>query len=59
MLKELGITSIDLMTNNPLKIEAILASDIEVHKRVPVIIPAKKENKGYLKTKKEQMGHLF
>jgi len=59
MLKELGITSIDLMTNNPLKIQAMLDSDIEVHKRVPVIIPAKKENKGYLKTKKEEMGHLF
>jgi len=59
MLKELGITSIDLMTNNPLKIQAILDSDIEVNKRIPVIIPAKKENKGYLKTKKEEMGHLF
>ena len=59
MLHDLGITSIDLLTNNPLKLAAIKASDIKVRKRVPLIIPAKAENKGYLQTKKEEMGHLF
>jgi len=59
MLKDLGITAIELLTNNPKKIEAIANSSIEVTKRVPLIIPAKKENYGYLKTKKEEMGHLI
>lgn len=59
MLQDLGITTIDLLTNNPLKIQAIANSPIIIRKRIPLIIPAKKENKGYLKTKKEEMGHLF
>jgi len=59
MLQDLGITTIDLLTNNPLKIQAIENSPIIIRKRIPLIIPAKKENKGYLKTKKEEMGHLF
>jgi len=59
ILKDLGITSINLLTNNPLKIKAIEGSSIQIKKRVPLIIPAKKENVGYLQTKKEEMGHLF
>lgn len=59
ILQDLGITIIDLLTNNPLKIKALEASPIKIRKRLPLIIPAKKENKGYLRTKKEEMGHLF
>lgn len=59
ILKDLGIQSIDLLTNNPKKIEAIENSDIEIRKRLALDIPAKKENYGYLKTKKEAMGHLL
>jgi 3,4-dihydroxy 2-butanone 4-phosphate synthase/GTP cyclohydrolase II len=59
ILKDLGIFSIDLLTNNPEKIGAIEKSSIEIRKRVPLIIPAKRENYGYLKTKKEEMGHLL
>jgi len=59
ILKDLGIATIDLLTNNPLKIEAIATSELEIRKRVPLDIPAKKENYGYLKTKQEKMGHLL
>lgn len=59
ILKDLGISTIDLLTNNPLKIEAIATSEIHIRKRVPLHIPAKKENYGYLKTKKDKMGHLL
>jgi len=59
IMKDLQINSVDLMTNNPLKIKAIESSDIKVRKRVPVIIPPKRENYGYLKTKEEVMGHMF
>ena len=59
ILKDLGIKEIDLLTNNPKKIEAIEHSDIRIRKRVALDIPAVKENYGYLKTKKEEMGHLL
>ncbi len=59
ILQDLGISTIDLMTNNPLKIKAIEESPINIRKRAPLIIPSKKENKGYLLTKKEKMGHLL
>lgn len=59
MMKDLKIKTIDLMTNNPLKIQAIENSQISVRKRIPLIIPPKEENYGYLKTKEELMGHLF
>jgi len=59
ILKDLGIKTIDLLTNNPLKIEAIATSEIHIRKRVALDIPAKKENYGYLKTKKDKMGHML
>ncbi|MFT5165371.1 MAG: GTP cyclohydrolase II [Saprospiraceae bacterium] len=59
IIKDLGIRSIHLITNNPLKIEAIEKSSIEVKSRVPIIITPKQENKRYLKTKEELMGHLL
>ena len=59
MLEDLGVKKIKLLTNNPLKIEAIENSSIQIIDRVPLIIPPKKENKGYLKTKADLMGHLF
>lgn len=59
ILKDLNIETIDLLTNNPKKIEAIATSAIHIRKRVALDIPAQKENYGYLKTKKEEMGHLL
>ncbi|MEL6989427.1 MAG: hypothetical protein AAGK97_16565 [Bacteroidota bacterium] len=59
ILQELGVHSINLMTNNPTKIKAFENSPIKVIKRVPIIIEPKDENKGYMKTKQDIMGHMY
>lgn len=57
ILEHFGIKKIKLLTNNPKKIESL--EDIEIVERVPIIIKANRYNQNYLKTKKEQMGHLL
>ncbi|MBI5915046.1 MAG: GTP cyclohydrolase II [Bacteroidetes bacterium] len=59
ILNDLGIRQIRLLTNNPLKIEAIEHSGIEIVSREPLVIEPKKENAAYLRTKREVMGHLL
>lgn len=59
MLLALDIKQVHLLTNNPDKIEALEHSPIEVLSRVPLVIKPQKENYNYLKTKKENLGHLF
>ena len=59
ILKYMGIDSIELITNNPEKIEAIEHSEIELVSRIPLIIPPESENKTYLDAKKDKMGHLM
>lgn len=59
MLEALHIRQIHLLTNNPDKIEAFDHAKVEVLSRVPLIIEPQKENFDYLKTKQDEMGHLF
>lgn len=59
MLQDLDVTQLHLLTNNPEKINALDQSVVEVVSRVPIIIPPKAENEGYLRTKQQDMGHLF
>lgn len=59
ILNDLGIKKINLFTNNPEKLDAFKDTDIEVVERMPVEITPQSENEGYLKTKQEDMGHLF
>lgn len=59
IIRFLGIKSVDLLTNNPLKRDSLTHWGIDVKKRVPVIVKANNVNAGYLKTKKEKMGHLL
>lgn len=59
ILKDLGITKIRLMTNNPNKVNGFQDSKIEIVERIPIEIEPKNENIGYLKTKKWEMGHIF
>ena len=59
ILKDLGITKIHLLTNNPLKMDALEESGIEIISRQPIIIEAKAENEFYLETKRDLMGHLL
>jgi 3,4-dihydroxy 2-butanone 4-phosphate synthase / GTP cyclohydrolase II len=59
ILKDLGIEKMRLLTNNPKKISGLTGYGMEVMERVPIQMPAEKENEHYLKTKKIKMGHLF
>jgi len=59
MLKALGVKSIKLLTNNPLKINGLEEYGMPVVEREEIEIEANKINKIYLKTKKERMGHLL
>lgn len=59
ILMDLGITKINLLTNNPEKIEAFNDANITLVKRVPLEIVANENNRGYLQTKKEILGHLI
>ncbi|WP_088067240.1 bifunctional 3,4-dihydroxy-2-butanone-4-phosphate synthase/GTP cyclohydrolase II [Gottfriedia luciferensis] len=59
IIKELGIASIDLITNNPVKIEELTSYGIKINNRVPIQADMKAENEKYLNTKIEKMGHLL
>ncbi len=59
MLLTLGIKKINLLTNNPKKIEAFENGLVELVEREEISIPPSNENYGYLKTKQDDMGHLF
>ena len=59
ILKKLGITKINLITNNPEKLDVFKDSGIELMERIPVIINPNVKNQDYLNVKKDKMGHLF
>ena len=59
IMKYLGMDAIKLLTNNPHKLAAIEQYGIKIVERVPVVVPATKENQTYLKTKQEKLGHIF
>ncbi len=57
ILKYFGISKLKLLTNNPRKIESL--GDIHIIERLPIKIKSNPHNEGYLKVKKDQMGHLL
>lgn len=57
MLGELGVESIELMTNNPSKIEQLRALGIQVDKRVPALVAANPFSAPYLEVKRKRMRH--
>jgi 3,4-dihydroxy 2-butanone 4-phosphate synthase/GTP cyclohydrolase II len=59
ILRDLGITKMRLLTNNPKKFAALNGYGLEIVERVPIITEPKEENKQYLQTKKEKLGHLI
>jgi GTP cyclohydrolase II/3,4-dihydroxy 2-butanone 4-phosphate synthase/GTP cyclohydrolase II len=59
MLRSLDVRSVDLITNNPLKIEALVDEGIPVRRRIPSRSPSNPLNLDYLKTKRDRSGHLI
>lgn len=57
ILQDLDLKEINLITNNPDKINAMENNGIQIQKRIDLDIKARKENIGYLTTKKEKFGH--
>jgi GTP cyclohydrolase II len=57
ILNYFNIKKIQLLTNNPSKIESL--KNIEITKRIPIVMSANPYNKEYLEVKKNQMGHLL
>ncbi len=59
MLKELGVTRMRLLTNNPRKIVGLAGFGLEVVERVPLVMEHTEHNVRYLETKRTRLGHLF
>ena len=57
ILKKFDIKKINLLTNNPKKVESF--ENIDIVERKPIIVGETSKNREYLKVKKEQMGHLL
>lgn len=59
MLHLLGVRRVRLLTNNPVKVEALASAGVEVAERVPHQLPANPHNARYLATKRDRSGHLL
>jgi 3,4-dihydroxy 2-butanone 4-phosphate synthase / GTP cyclohydrolase II len=59
ILRQLGVRSIELLTNNSQKITELEQCGFVVSKRIPLVIKPTKCDKVYLQTKKEKLGHLI
>ena len=59
ILVDLGVQRMRLMTNNPIKRSGLEGFGLEIVERVPIEAPPNRHNLGYLRTKREKMGHLL
>ena len=59
ILKDLGVRSMRLLTNNPDKVYGLTEFGLKINERVPIEIEPQKHDVDYLKTKKTKMGHIF
>jgi len=59
MLRDLGVRSMKLMTNNPAKYVGLKGYGLTVSGRIPILTLITSENKRYLETKRVKMGHIY
>ncbi|XP_010272976.1 PREDICTED: bifunctional riboflavin biosynthesis protein RIBA 1, chloroplastic-like [Nelumbo nucifera] len=59
ILRDLGVRTMKLMTNNPTKYSGLKGYGLAVVGRVPLLTPITRENKRYLETKRLKMGHIY
>lgn len=59
ILRDLGVSKIQLMTNNPDKVEKLTALGIEITERIPIIVKHSHNADFYMHTKQEKMGHIL
>jgi len=59
ILKDLGVTQMKLLTNNPRKIRGLEGYGLEVVERVPIQMEANESNRNYLRTKQAKLGHML
>ena len=57
ILRQIGVTKMRLMTNNPVKRVGLEAYGLEVVENIPIEVPPNEHNEFYMRTKKERMGH--
>lgn len=58
ILRDLGVHTMKLMTNNPAKYHGLKGYGLAIVGRVPLLAPITMENRRYLETKREKMGHI-
>jgi 3,4-dihydroxy 2-butanone 4-phosphate synthase / GTP cyclohydrolase II len=59
ILRDLGLSSIRVMTNNPRKLVGLEGYGLQITARVPLIADPNRENRGYLQVKRDKLGHLL
>jgi 3,4-dihydroxy 2-butanone 4-phosphate synthase / GTP cyclohydrolase II len=59
ILRDLGLSSIRVMTNNPRKLVGLEGYGLEIVERVPLVTDPNRENRGYLQVKRDKLGHLL
>jgi 3,4-dihydroxy 2-butanone 4-phosphate synthase/GTP cyclohydrolase II len=59
ILRDLGLSSIRVMTNNPRKLVGLEGYGLQIVERVPLVTDPNQENSGYLRVKRDKLGHLL
>ncbi len=59
ILYDLGVRSMNLLTNNPIKRAGIEGYGLTIRKRIPLVVTPNDQNRHYLETKASRMGHLY
>ncbi len=59
ILRDLGITKLRLISNNPKKRVGLIGYGLEIVENIPIIAPSNPHNEKYLQTKRDKLGHEF